>query len=294
MPTIESRHILTGIQVSEAMRRSVERLPGDNGIAAAIRRMIKTKVNAVLVDDADGIPAGVVSKTDIMGAYYAGLNRETALREIVSGVPVLCFPDDELETVLDIMQHNRVHRVYVQGADRDAIIGTLAYSDIVGMVYRYCRTCRRSRRSAAARSEPQRLRVRDVMTSTVTSCREGHTIAEAIELLSSQTIGAILVSGDQSAPQGVISKSDLAMAFLRGVPVDTPAGSIMSTPVRACPAEALLASAVQQMLLHDVQRLFVHGESPDTVTGVLSLSDTARFRSGTCRACTASRLMEGW
>jgi CBS domain-containing protein len=291
MPIVKPRHILTGIRVQEAMRRSVERLPETADIAAAIRRMIKTKANAVLVDDADGNPFGVVSKTDIMGAYYAGMERETALGDILSGTPVFCFPDDELEAVLDVMHHNKVHRVYVQGAERGAVTGTLAYSDIVGMVYRYCRTCRRGSRSAPAQETPRRLLVSEVMTTAVTSCQESQWIGEAIELLSTQKIGAILVFNEQSAPLGVISKSDLAMAFLRNVPPDSTADSIMSAPVRACPQDTLLAVAVQQMLLHDVQRLFVHGDTPDTITGVLSLSDAARFRSGTCRACTASRLI---
>ena len=291
MPIVKSRHILTGILAQEAMRRSVERLPETAGIDAAIRRMIKTKVNAVLVDDTDGNPAGVVSKTDIMGAYYAGMELETALGDIVSSTPVFCFPDDELEAVLDVMQHRKVHRVYVQGAERGVVIGTLAYSDIVGMVYRYCRTCRRGSRSAPAQEAPRRLLVYEVMTAEVTSCQETQLIGDAVELLSTQEIGAILVCDDQSVARGVISKSDLAMAFLRKVSPDAAAASIMSAPVRACPQDTLLAAAVQQMLLHDVQRLFVHGVVQETITGVLSLSDAARFRSGTCQACTASRLM---
>jgi hypothetical protein len=39
-----------------------------------------------------------------------------------------------------------------------------------------------------------------------------------------------------------------------------------------------------------VHRLFVFKGSPRTLVGVLSLSDVARFRSGTCRACLASRI----
>ena len=49
----------------------------------------------------------------------------------------------------------------------------------------------------------------------------------------------------------------------------------------------------QQMLTRDVQRLFVYGGSSDLhdISGVLALSDAARFRSGSCRACTAGRLL---
>jgi hypothetical protein len=42
----------------------------------------------------------------------------------------------------------------------------------------------------------------------------------------------------------------------------------------------------------DIQRLFVRGAEKLEMTGVLSLSDAAQYRSGTCRACLPSRLME--
>ena len=57
--------------------------------------------------------------------------------------------------------------------------------------------------------------------------------------------------------------------------------------------EEPLSTAIQQMLIRDVQRLFVHADAsrPDHITGVLALSDSARFRSGSCRACAAGRIL---
>jgi len=53
-----------------------------------------------------------------------------------------------------------------------------------------------------------------------------------------------------------------------------------------------LSDAIQLMLLKDVQRIFIHADDPTNIVGVLSLSDAARFRSGSCRACTSSRLIQ--
>jgi hypothetical protein len=55
----------------------------------------------------------------------------------------------------------------------------------------------------------------------------------------------------------------------------------------------LLSEAIQKMLLQDIQRLFVHHEvsGQNSITGVLALSDAARFRSGSCRACSAGRML---
>jgi CBS domain-containing protein len=60
--------------------------------------------------------------------------------------------------------------------------------------------------------------------------------------------------------------------------------------VTAVNGDAPLAAALKTMIFSDLHRLFVYGGSPGNLVGVLSLSDVARFRSGTCRACLASRI----
>jgi predicted transcriptional regulator len=67
----------------------------------------------------------------------------------------------------------------------------------------------------------------------------------------------------------------------------------MQQPVVAVEQEETLEEALRQMIFADIHRLFVYRERPEEVVGVLSLSDAARFRSGTCRACLASRIKVG-
>ena len=95
----------------------------------------------------------------------------------------------------------------------------------------------------------------------------------------------------EARPAGVISKTDLVLAYKHGRPIETPAADIMQQPVLSCSAENLLVNALQTMLLRDVQRVFVHQDDPRNIVGALSLSDSARFRSGSCRACMPGRLM---
>ena len=86
MPVFKDRSVLTNIPVKEAMRRQPNRLRADATLAVCIRLTIKLKINTVLVDDPKGYPIGVVSKTDIMGAYYAGLPVESPLSDILAGL----------------------------------------------------------------------------------------------------------------------------------------------------------------------------------------------------------------
>ena len=295
MPVVKKRSVLSGMQVKEAMRRQVVHLPQSASIAACITRLLKFKNNAVLVTDAKGHPAGVVSKTDIIGAFYAGLPADTPLGDIMTGPPLTCFPDDELESALDLMQARGVHRLYVLGAEATSLAGTLAYTDIVALLYRYCRACpKRIAPGANALPQaegPQRLSVKEVMTDGVVAFPQDALLAEVIEGLTAGRIGAVLIRGDGSNPSGVISKTDLIIAYLHALPLDMPARAIKRSPVSVCDRQALLWEALRLMLLKDVQRLFVHAGDREQIIGVLSLSDAARIRSGTCRACMPSRII---
>jgi hypothetical protein len=53
----------------------------------------------------------------------------------------------------------------------------------------------------------------------------------------------------------------------------------MNTPVHSVPAKELLSKAIQQMLVMDVQRLFVCSDTSDSnhISGVLALSDSVQL-----------------
>jgi CBS domain-containing protein len=276
------------------MRRQVVQLPGSASIAKAINHLIRYRSNALLVTDEQGAPLGVVSKTDIMGAFYAALPNETPISEIANGPPLTCFPDEELESTLDKMRQHRVHRLYVMGAESKTVIGTLAYPDIVGQLYRYCRACIRGlRREPGPDSSETRQRalVKDVMTASVVAYDQGDRLAQIVEGLFEHAFQAVLIRDAGHKPIGVISKTDLIIAYLHGQTPNDPAASIMSGPVQTCHRDDLLADALRQMLIKDIQRLFVRSDVEFDIIGVLSLSDAAQHRSGTCRACMPSRLM---
>lgn len=295
MPLVKKRNVLSGILVEEAMRRQVILLPHSAAIDYCINRMIKYKINSVLILNDSQQPAGVVSKTDIMSAFYAGFPINTPVANIMVGPPLFCYLDDELESSLDTMHQNAVHRLYVLGAEPNKVAGVLAYPDIVGLLYRYCRACDRGLLKARRQQNEdkfRRLKVKDVMTAAVTSHRENENLAQIIEGLTAHRLGAVLIIDAQNQARGVVSKSDLIIAYKHGIELDTDAGTVMSTPLKSCDADIDLSDAIQQMLLRDVQRIFIHAGDPNKIVGVLSLSDAARFRSGSCRACTSSRLIQ--
>lgn len=294
MPVIDSKNVLKGLTVAEAMRRQVIALAADAPLEQAIRFAIKYKVNALLVNDQHRHAQGVVTKTDLMGAYYAELPLETPVETVMVGPPLFCRLEDSLDAALDTMRTNRIHRLYVYDEDPWMAVGVLAYPDIVGLLYRFCTRCDKSiLKRGAQETEGDlagHLQVREVMTTGVEGFPADAGLVDVMAGLAATRLAAVLLTGEDGSPIGVVSKTDLILAYKHGLPHETPARQIMSSPVRTCGPEDYLALAIQEMIFWDIHRLFVAPGEPREIVGVLSLSDAARFRSGTCRACLVSRI----
>jgi predicted transcriptional regulator len=128
------------------------------------------------------------------------------------------------------------------------------------------------------------------MTPSVQAASAEDSLLQVMEGLAASWIAAILIRDSHELPVGVISKTDLILAYIHGLPTTAAAKTIMVSPVQACDQQEILPRAIKKMIFSDIHRMFVYKDHPQALVGVLSLSDAARFRSGTCRACLASRI----
>ena len=294
MSSQNHRQVLKGLRVQDAMRRLVTQLPSTALLSEACRTMIKYKVNAVLVIEAQQTPVGVVSKTDLMTAYYAGLPLGTEDSQIMVGPPRYCHPEDSLDAALDQMREYGIHRLYVTLGPDEPVCGVLAFPDIVGMLYRFCHRCDKSLlhrgQKAAEPGWPGQFSVREVMTPHIYVLPAETSLWEVMGGLAAYKFGAVPIVAADGRPVGVVSKTDLITAYLHALSPEVPARTIMSTPILTCQQDELLLDVLQRLIFWDLHRIFVFQDRPESLVGVLSLSDAARFRSGSCRACLASRI----
>ncbi len=278
--------------VSQAMQKVVSSMHTNASMGDCIRQMIRSKTDAVLVVDNRDHPMGVVSKTDIMGAFYGALPKESHLEDIMMGPVQLCSQDDGIDTVLDAMKTRGIHQLFVKDTQEEQIVGKLEYSDIGGLLYRYCRNCRKSRRHPEELENLKlpRLLVKEVMTGRVEVCKITDSLYQVMDLLSSRKLKAVPIVDDTGLAKGIISKTDLVVSYAHDISPESHAGDVMNAPVVSCGPDELLSQAILRMFITDIGHLFVLDPESDELLGVVSLSDAARFRSGTCRACSASRI----
>lgn len=293
MAVIIQRNTLHGLRVKEATRKQVLRLHHGETIKRGITQLKKHKVDTLLVTGDDMHPLGVVSKTDIMGAYYASLPLDSPLEYILSAPVLTCYPDELLDLALERMQDNNIHTLYVVNTDDYNVQGVLTYGDIVGLLYQYCCNCKLSKWKNKGEDDiatVKWLQVKELATHQVVSACAGDSLGTIIELLSGYRFGGVLIVNEQDVPCGSVSKVDLLSAYLEYRPLDTPATHIMTGKITCCKEDGLLEEAIRRMVLAEAERLFIYRETPDDIVGVISLSDMARLRSGSCHACMVSRI----
>lgn len=284
----------TALRVGDIMRRTVLQKNPAATLRDAIGSFIKHKADALLVVDVAGIPMGVVTKTEIMGCYFSELPIDTPLAEIMGAPVISCTAQETLQSALLIMQDRHIHRIYVVDSESGKASGTLSYPDIVGVLYRYCFGCEMSLNNRKPGNEgrlDRHLEVRDVMHRSVISASAGESLETLIELLGSYRIGALLLTDEDGLPVGVLSKTNIALAYRRGIPLSATAESVMHRTVMCCKESAPLEQAIRQMIFSEVSRVFVKADDSEQITGIITLTDAARARSGSCRACSNSRII---
>lgn len=283
----------SGLRVYDAMRFGVLHLMKNQTLEEAIQLLIKHKAEAVLITDQRMTPIGVITKTELITAYYGELPLSLKVQDIMTTPVICCSADDKLDCALSLMQENRIHRLYVMDPVDHRAAGILSYPDIVGLLYRYCNVCENGLYNRFTDKEELigRLMVKDVMKPYFKTMDQQVTLLNVIEELALSRMGAILLLKEEGQAAGVLSKTDIMLAYRRGLNNTTRACEVMSPGVYGCDENQPLEQAIREMIHNDLSRLFVYRDEPAFMTGMLSLADAARARSGSCQACSSSRIV---
>jgi CBS domain-containing protein len=118
------------------------------------------------------------------------------------------------------------------------------------------------------------MKVRDLMTSDVKTCRPETNLAEAVRDMWEGDFGAMPVVNDEGRVTGVITDRDICIAVAtRGRSADRIAvREVVQGHAYTCLAEDDAAVALQTMKAHKVRRLPVV-DADGHVRGILSLND---------------------
>ncbi len=122
------------------------------------------------------------------------------------------------------------------------------------------------------------MKVEQLMTKDVASCRPDDSLNDAARIMWERDCGCVPVTEGQGGRLvGVLTDRDVCMAaYFRGTGLPAiPVREVMSTGVRACRPADELAEAEETMRAAQIHRLPVVDDA-DQLLGLLSLADLAR------------------
>lgn len=126
------------MKVSEILRErgtQVVTINADETLLEAIRILVDRNIGSLLVTDADGQVAGLVTERDILRECNrrGGALGEARVADVMSRNPLTATPDDDLVLLRATMTENRVrHLPIVQGSK---VVGLVSLGDLVKVLH---------------------------------------------------------------------------------------------------------------------------------------------------------------
>ncbi len=103
------------------------------------------------------------------------------------------------------------------------------------------------------------------------------TVRELIALLSEHNVGALVVSGDGTSVDGIVSERDVVRRLHDDAQVlDRTVGSIMTAEVRTCEGSQALTELMQVMTEHRIRHVPVVTDG--NLVGIISIGDLVKHR----------------
>jgi CBS domain-containing protein len=121
------------------------------------------------------------------------------------------------------------------------------------------------------------MRVTQIMSKAVVTCRPGETLAAAAKLMWDRDIGCLPVIDDQGHVVGIVTDRDACMAaYTRGQPLQAiPVEAAMAHQVQTCGADDDVADVEKRMASGQIRRMPVIDDQGHPI-GVVSMNDLAR------------------
>ena len=127
------------------------------------------------------------------------------------------------------------------------------------------------------------MRIKDVLDAKgshdVVTVSPDADVRELVALLAEHNVGALVVSADGSALDGIVSERDVVRRLSEDPGVlDRTVGSIMTAEVHTCEADLSVTELMQAMTEHRIRHVPVLADG--RLTGIISIGDVVKQRIG--------------
>ncbi len=205
IPEIVKLPTRTGMLVRDLMERNVVYTYPDTDLISATRIMLENGIGRLPVVDHEFRVVGILTFSNILRAFYdRGINpKKEFVYEIMTRDVVTISIDDNINKLLEIFSERWFGAVPVVKGRR-----------VVGIVTRKVLIRRGFIRLSLDEPLPKHVPINKIMTTPVITINQNSNIKEALRIMVENEIGRLPVLNDYEEIVGIISRDDVAKAFV--------------------------------------------------------------------------------
>lgn len=122
------------LTVLEAKRFGIISCFADSTLEKAIQHMVEEDISGLVVVDADGYLAGIITRTDLLRAYQQSPNwKDRKVSEYMKTEVVTITPNEPVSRVIQLLVDHQIHRLVIVQKEAHKLrpVGVISDADLV-------------------------------------------------------------------------------------------------------------------------------------------------------------------
>ncbi len=252
-------------RVSEIMTTHLTKAPVTASIFQVMEMMVTEDVGRIIITD-DDVPVGIFTEKDVIKRVVNPKidARQSAVKKVMT-TPIRAVREEtHIVDAFGKMYRGKYRHLLVRGR-RGKIIGIVSMRRILNLAVEL----------GQGLSETKTLG--DIATPTLTTVDQSATVQEAIELMNTQGVTAVIVTA-AGKPSGIFTERDvLKRVATKEINVkETPIKQVMTAPIITMPRTALIGDVLAEMYHRDIRNMPVKGDEEE-LTGLVSMPEILQF-----------------
>ena len=252
-------------RVSEIMTTNLTKAPVTTSVFQVMEMMVTEDVGRIIITD-DDVPVGIFTEKDVIKRVVNPKidARQSAVKKVMT-TPIRAVREEtHIVDAFGKMYRGKYRHLLVRGR-RGKIIGIVSMRRILNLAVEL----------GQGLSETKTLG--DIATPTLTTVDQSATVQEAIELMNTQGVTAVIVTA-AGKPSGIFTERDvLKRVATKEINVkETPIKQVMTAPIITMPRTALIGDVLAEMYHRDIRNMPVKGDEEE-LTGLVSMPEILQF-----------------
>ncbi len=252
-------------RVSEIMTTNLTKAPVTTSIFQVMEMMVTEDVGRIIITD-DDVPVGIFTEKDVIKRVVNPKidARQSVVKKVMT-TPIRAVREEtHIVDAFGKMYRGKYRHLLVRGR-RGKIIGIVSMRRILNLAVEL----------GQGLSETKTLG--DIATPTLTTVDQSATVQEAIELMNTQGVTAVIVTA-AGKPSGIFTERDvLKRVATKEINVkETPIKQVMTAPIITMPRTALIGDVLAEMYHRDIRNMPVKGDEEE-LTGLVSMPEILQF-----------------